>query len=62
MPREALRKEGRLLVVYVTGSHLGFKYTEGEGPGVYSGETVPRPLNSGYFTVLLNLVALLFLI
>ena len=44
-------------MVYVTGSHLGYKYTEGEGPGVYSGETVPRPLNSGYFNVVLNLVA-----
>ena len=40
-------------MVYVTGSPLGYKYTEAEGARVYSGETVPRPLNSGYFTVYL---------
>ena len=35
-------------MVYVTGSHLDYKYTEGEGPGVYRGETVPRPLNKDF--------------
>ena len=35
-------------MVYVTGSHLDYKYTEGESPGVYRGETVPRPLNRDF--------------